>query len=210
MDALVMKLLSKDPEDRYPNAAQLIEDLRRAREGVPLAFFAGATGHPEMLGGPRDAPPSVLAGFLRSKPLRRRSVVIGLVALATLLVLLGGLGWDLSRDPEGLKTLGAVKSLEGVREGGTLVAPKGSVGAREDGSGKGAGQEVPASASAAPASASASASAAPEPQASESWVGEPPASSQPPERSSGSGGRGAGAVNRGAGGKSAAQEQYQQ
>ncbi len=215
MDAVVMKLLSKDPEDRYPNAAQLIEDLRRAREGVPLAFFAGVAGHPETLGGHRDAPPSVLAGSPRSKPRRRRSVGIRLVAMATLLTLLGGLGWDLSQDPEGLKTVGAVKSLEGVREGDTLVAPKGSVVAREDGSGKGAGQEeVPASASAPasapPASASASASAAPQPQASEpSWVGEPSASSQPPERSSGSGGQGAGTVNRGAGSKSAAQEQYQ-
>ena len=140
---------------------------------------------------------------------------IRLVAMATLLILLGGLGWDLSQDPEGLKTVGAIKSLEGVREGDTLVAPKGSVGAREDPSGKGAGQEeVPASASAPasapPASASASASAAPEPQASEPWVAEPSASSQPPEGSSGSGGQGAGTVNRGAGGKSAAQEQYQQ
>src|SRR5215212_806371 len=43
MDALVMRLLSKDPEDRYTNAAQLIEDLRRTREGLPLAF-AGAAG----------------------------------------------------------------------------------------------------------------------------------------------------------------------
>ena len=41
MDALVMGLLSKDPEDRYPSAAQLIEDLRRAREGLPLAFCGG-------------------------------------------------------------------------------------------------------------------------------------------------------------------------
>jgi hypothetical protein len=146
-------------------------------------------------------------------------VGIRLVAMATLLTLLGGLGWDLSRDPEGLETVGAVKSLEGAREGGTLVAPKGSVDAREDPSGKSAGQEeVPASASAPasapasalPASASASASAAPEPQAWEPWVGEPSASSQPPEGSSGSGGQGAGAMNRGAGGKSAAQEQYQQ
>ena len=210
MDALVMKLLSKDPEDRYPNAAQLIEDLRRAREGLPLTF-AGAAGYPEMLGEPRrSGPPSVLAGPPRSKSRRRRSVGIRLVTLVALLTLLGGLGWDLSQDPEGLKTVGAVKSLEGVREGGTLVAPKGLVGAKEDGSGKDAGQEVPASASAPPASASASASAAPEPQASEPWVGEPSAASQAPEGSSGSGGQGAGTVNRGASGKSASQEQYHQ
>jgi hypothetical protein len=139
-------------------------------------------------------------------------VGIRLVALAALLVLLGGLGWDLSQNPEGLKTVGAVKSLEGGREGDTLVAPKGLVGPGEDGSGKGAGQEVPASASAPasapPASVSASASAAPEPQASGPWVANPSASSQAPEGSSGSGGHGAGTLNPGAG-KSAAQEQYQ-
>jgi eukaryotic-like serine/threonine-protein kinase len=214
-DALVMGLLTKDPEDRYPSAAQLIEDLRRAREGLPLTF-AGAAEYPETLGEPRSAPLSVLAGSPRSKPRQRRSVGIRLVALATLLVLLGGLGWDLSQNAEGLKTVGAVKSLEGGREGGTLVAPKGLVGAREDGLGKGTGQEVPASASAPasapvsapPASVSASASAAPEPQASGPWVAEPSASSQAPEGSSGSGGQAAGTLNPG-GGESAAQEQYQ-
>jgi predicted Ser/Thr protein kinase len=208
MDALVMKLLSKDPEDRYASAAQLIEDLRRVREAVPLAFFAGAAGYPETLGEPRRSGPlSVLAGSPRSKPRRRRPVGIRLVALATLLTLLVGLGWGLSQDPEGLKTVGAVKSLEGIREGGTLVAPKGLVGAREDPSGKGAGQEeVPTSASAPPASASAS--AAPEPQATEPWVGEPSAFSQVPGGSSGSGGQGAGTPNPGAS-ESAAQEQYQ-
>ena len=217
MDALVMGLLTKDPKDRYPSAAQLIEDLRRTRERLPLAF-AGAAGYPETLREPRSGLLSVLADSPRSKPRRRRSVGIRLVALAALLVLLGGLGWDLSRDLEGLKTVGAVKSLEGGGEGGTLVAPKGLVGAREDGSGKGAGQEVPASASASasspPASVSASASAAPERQASEPpapepGVEEPSATSQVPEGSSGSGGQAAGTLNPGAGGESAAQEQYQ-
>ena len=217
MDALVMELLTKDPEYRYPSAAQLIEDLRRTRERLPLGF-AGAAGYPETLREPRSALLSVLADSPRSKARRRRSVGIRLVALAALLVLLGGLGWDLSRDLEGLKTVGAVKSLEGGGEGGTLVAPKGLVGAREDGSGKGTGQEVPASASASasapPASVSASASAAPERQASEPpapepGVEDPSATSQVPEGSSGSGGQAAGTLNPGAGGESAAQEQYQ-
>jgi hypothetical protein len=139
-------------------------------------------------------------------------VGLRLAALAALLTLLGGLGWDLSRDLEGLKTVGAVKSLEGGGEGSTLLAPRGFVGAREDGSGNGTGQEVPASASAPastpPASVSASASSAPEPQASGSWVAEPSAASQAPEGSSGSGGQGAGTMNPGAS-ESAAQEQYQ-
>jgi hypothetical protein len=146
-------------------------------------------------------------------------VGIRLVALATLLSVLGGLGWDLSRDLEGLQSVGAVKSLEGGGESGTLVAPTGLVGAGEDGSGKGTGQEeVPATASAPasspPASVSASASAAPGPQASEPpapepGVEEPSATSQVPEGSSGSGGQAAGTLNPGAGGESAAHEQYQ-
>jgi hypothetical protein len=140
-------------------------------------------------------------------------VGIRLVALAGLLVLLGGLGWNLSLDLEGLQSVGAVKSLEGGGEGGTLVAPKGLAGARGDGLGKGAGQEVPASASApapaSPASVSASTSAASEPQASGTWVEDPSVSSQAPEGSSDSGGQGAGTMNP-AGGESAAQEQYQQ
>src|ERR687889_366214 len=217
MDALVMRLLSKNPKDRYPSATRLIEDLRQAQEGL-LLTFAGAAGYPKKLGEPRSAPPSVLAGSPSSKARRRRSVGIRLVALAALLVLLGGLGWDLSRDLEGWKTVGAVKSLEGGGEGGTLVAPKGLVGAGEDGSGKGTSQEVPASASAPasapPASVSASASAAPERQASEPpapepRVQEPSATSQVPEGSSGSDGQAAGTLNPGAGGESAAHEQYQ-
>jgi eukaryotic-like serine/threonine-protein kinase len=208
MDTLVMELLTKDPEYRCPSAAQLIEHLWRAREGLPLTF-ARAAEYTQTLEEPRSAPSSMLAGSPRSKPRRKRSVGIRLLALAALLTLLGGLGWDLSRYPEWLNTGGAYKISEGVREGGTLAAPKGLVGAREDGSGKGTGQEVPTSASAPasapPASVSASASAAPEPQASGSWVAEPSTSSPAPEGSSG--GQRAGSRNPG-GGESAVQEQY--
>src|SRR5215211_318019 len=35
MDALVMKLLASDPEDRYASATQLINELRRVRDGLP-------------------------------------------------------------------------------------------------------------------------------------------------------------------------------
>jgi serine/threonine-protein kinase len=208
MEALVMGLLTKDPKDRYPSAAQLIEDLRQVREGLPLAFV-GAAGYPETLGEPRSTPLSGLAGSPSSKARWRKSVGIRLVVLAALLTLLGGLGWDLSRHPEWLKTVGAEKISQGVREGGTLEAPKSFVGAREDGSGKDTGPDVPASASAPPTSVSASASAAPEPQASGPGVTKPSASSQAPEGPSDSGGQGAATMNP-AGGESAAQEQYQQ
>jgi eukaryotic-like serine/threonine-protein kinase len=37
LDALTLKLLAKDPEDRYPRAAALANDLERVRAGLPLA-----------------------------------------------------------------------------------------------------------------------------------------------------------------------------
>ena len=36
LDAVTARLLSKNPEDRYPEASALIEDLERAKEGLPL------------------------------------------------------------------------------------------------------------------------------------------------------------------------------
>src|SRR5215218_11050233 len=51
MDALVIGLLAKNPEDRYQSAAHLAEDLRRAQAGLPLAFL-GAAGHPETVRNP--------------------------------------------------------------------------------------------------------------------------------------------------------------
>jgi serine/threonine protein kinase len=36
LDAVTARLLSKDPEDRYPDGNALVEDLERAREGLPL------------------------------------------------------------------------------------------------------------------------------------------------------------------------------
>jgi serine/threonine-protein kinase len=41
-DAIVMKLLAKSPTARYPSADDLRTDLRRFREGLPVAALAGA------------------------------------------------------------------------------------------------------------------------------------------------------------------------
>jgi hypothetical protein len=139
-------------------------------------------------------------------------VLTGLVALVVLLALLGGLGWDLSRDPEGSKAVGALTTSEGGgHQGGTLGEPVGPESSPNDGPGKvlgpgvtsagsAGGAPVPAfarstsaAASASPASVAASASATPEPPA--------------PAVSSGSGGQGAGMVDPGSP-ESAAQDQY--
>ncbi len=42
ISALTQKLLVKDPDDRYRSATQLIEDLRRVRDGLPPAFADAA------------------------------------------------------------------------------------------------------------------------------------------------------------------------
>ena len=38
LEGLTLRLLAKDPTDRYQNAMELLEDLRRVRDGLPLAF----------------------------------------------------------------------------------------------------------------------------------------------------------------------------
>src|SRR5919107_345236 len=47
LNAVVMKLLEKKPEDRYPGAPELVADLSRAVEGLPPAFAAPSTEQTE-------------------------------------------------------------------------------------------------------------------------------------------------------------------
>jgi hypothetical protein len=161
MEALVMRLLAKDPDDRCGSAFELAEDLRRARAGLPLAFVAGAAGHAETAqatagtdGGARSDDPGSEARR------RKRPVAIGLMALAALMALLGTFGWGLrgSRD-EGPEGVGALAASEVGQQGGAPAAPQGS---REGASGKGVGSALPsvdlAGGAYAPASSSASAS----------------------------------------------------
>src|SRR5215207_4740073 len=208
MDAVVMGLLAKNPENRYGSAAELVEDLWRALEGLPPAF-AGAAGYSETVRTPAVAAVPAAAnteggarpGSLLSKPQRRRSIGAGLVALVALLALLGTLGWDLSRTPErGVSAVGAVRTTE------ALGAPEGFGGARGDGVvGKGTGSGTPsaglAGGASVPASVSASASASSASvSASATSASEPPASESPVSvlgGSSGSGGQDAGQGNLG-------------
>jgi len=140
-DALVMVLLAKKPEDRYGSAAELAEDLQRAREGLPLAFV-GAAGRAETVRTPAVGAASVPGstggarpGSLRGRP--RRVKVAALATLAALLVPLGALGWDPSRTPEGVDAVSAP-------EGGPLGAPEAPEGdERIAGDGAGGAEEAP-------------------------------------------------------------------
>ena len=53
LDVLTLRLLAKDPSDRYGSATELLEDLRRVRDGLPLA-----SAHGESLAAKRTIPPT--------------------------------------------------------------------------------------------------------------------------------------------------------
>jgi serine/threonine-protein kinase len=95
LDALVVRLLSKDPKERYPGAAELAEDLRRIRDGLlPLASEVGGRTrtNPTVVAPTRRAPRS-------GGGTARRPIPWALVALLVGLALLGGVAWALSRSP---------------------------------------------------------------------------------------------------------------
>jgi tRNA A-37 threonylcarbamoyl transferase component Bud32 len=95
LNALAVKLLAKDPENRYADAGELAEDLRRAREGLPPIAArndAGATRVATQASVPTlRVAAGRWRGWLRTP--------WALVATLALLALLGGLGWVLSQDP---------------------------------------------------------------------------------------------------------------
>jgi hypothetical protein len=168
MEAVVMGLLAKNPENRYGSAAELVEGLRRSLEGVPQAF-AGAAGYSETVRSPAvaavPAPANTEGGAPGSPPpgrgRRRKSIGAGLVALMALVALVGTLGLDMSRTAErGVSAVGAVRTTERAQEDDTLGAPQGSGDTREDGSGKGTGPGIPSAVLGASAPVPASAAAA--------------------------------------------------
>jgi serine/threonine-protein kinase len=100
-DTVVMRLLATDPENRYGSADQLIEDLRRIRDGAPPISFSAADEAtttapvtPAALNRPTSAP--VDTG------LRGRRGLSWTLATFTLLALLGAVGaatgWNLLQD----------------------------------------------------------------------------------------------------------------
>ena len=110
MNAVVMKLLSKDPDDRYPDADALAEDLWRVRGGLAAAAEAeGAKTVETPLRKP--APTTRQAPVAPARGKRSRTPFL----LAAALILLGllGAGWVLA---QGLGSTGGVgvPSVEGL------------------------------------------------------------------------------------------------
>jgi serine/threonine-protein kinase len=107
-----MKLLSKNPEDRYPDAEALAEDLWQVRSGLPVAAAAGtAVGADEAR--TVEAPTSRFAPAARRKAPARAKRSRAPFVLAALLLLLGlaGVGLALA---DGSGTGVAVPRVEGL------------------------------------------------------------------------------------------------
>jgi len=94
LNALVSKLLAKDPEDRYESAAELGEDLRRKYDGLsPVSAGPIVDDTRETRVATEATAPLPLTAATRSW---RRMPWVLAVTLA-LLALLGGIGWALSQ-----------------------------------------------------------------------------------------------------------------
>jgi serine/threonine-protein kinase len=109
LDALTMKLLAKDPRDRYASAHELIDDLGRVRSGLPPAARSEKTERmtvpfppsPEKQTRSRRTvrqPVTTPVGAPRGGRRRRGRLVPALAALLVGVALLGGLAWTLMRD----------------------------------------------------------------------------------------------------------------
>jgi tRNA A-37 threonylcarbamoyl transferase component Bud32 len=92
LDALVVKLLAKAPEDRYASAASLSQDLRRVRDGLPpVAAGPGeSTTERNISDTGMTRPPAGLG--------RRRTLALSLAALLLGVALFVGVAWAVGRD----------------------------------------------------------------------------------------------------------------
>jgi eukaryotic-like serine/threonine-protein kinase len=109
LDALTVRLLAKNPEDRYPSAAELAEDLQRMGEPLPLptAPLADQSATVEATTAPMSTPerrtrtsateavPPEDGSSSAGRSTRQRTL-LPLVVLLSVFVLLGGLAWAFS------------------------------------------------------------------------------------------------------------------
>src|SRR5215204_4589040 len=100
-DALVMRLLATDPEDRYGSAGQLARELGRVRDGLSPVVSSGDDATTAALAAPILSAPASGATWQRRGG--KRFPILAALALLALLSAVGGavggaVGWDPLRD----------------------------------------------------------------------------------------------------------------
>ena len=103
LDALVVKLLAKDPEDRYASAASLSQDLRRVRDGLsPVSAGLGDDTIEQNISDTGITRPDAATPGRASRPSAglgwRRTLTLSIAALLLGVALFVGLAWALGRD----------------------------------------------------------------------------------------------------------------
>jgi hypothetical protein len=113
LDALITKLLAKDPDGRYENAAQLAQDLRRLRDGLPPinANLPGGAAGPT-----RPAPRATVPLPPAARRGRGPRTPWILAATLALTALLGAIGWALLGSPPEREAGVEVPSVEGLTQ----------------------------------------------------------------------------------------------
>jgi serine/threonine-protein kinase len=98
LDALVMRLLSASPQDRYGSSAELLGELGRVMNGLPPRAPSPNEATTAALGGPMAASPAPPASAGPDGARSGRSSWV-LAAFVALIAVLGVVGWGLLRDP---------------------------------------------------------------------------------------------------------------
>jgi serine/threonine-protein kinase len=105
LDAVVMRALAKNPDNRYQSAEEMKEDLERVRRGLPVMatpLMADAAQTTQAIGRPQSQPTSVLpaSGTTTTEPEEPDRTPGWLIALIVFLVLavLGLLLWLFARN----------------------------------------------------------------------------------------------------------------
>jgi len=174
VDALVVKLLAKDPADRPASATELLDDIEGVRRGAPPPAPTPRTGTPRIgarkTAAPTDQTTAATAGAattaadtattapvaggqrtrFASRPVRRRRATVVILCGLLALALLGLATLGLSRGPEDGTPLGRVQGVTG--EG--LDAPAAEAGGTGGAGGGEAFEPPPAGPQASPPPAS--------------------------------------------------------
>ncbi len=142
-DALVMRLLATDPEDRYRSAGQLAKDLRRVRDGLSPVVSLGDDATTVVLGTPAASTlPAPAPGG--TEPRRRKwFLIVAPFALLALLSAVGGaFGWNSLRDPGAASISEILRDAPGGPPVGAGKKPSGSEEVKVPGVEGSTGQEA--------------------------------------------------------------------